>query len=412
MTRNLLFNTAFHKSALALLLATTSVGMMADAQATQKIMDANGAPACKSCHAGGAYTKAEGKAGLAAFLAAKTPTCVAPKVLQNNVCVTPVTIPTCTAPQVLQTNVCVTPAATPTCTAPQVLQNNVCVTPAATPTCTAPQVLQNNVCVTPATTACGTLTSQDGDESDENESEDNDHDSNGYKSDDDDRKSEKSLAKTLPTLSAPDQVSVHAGEPLTLAVTAFDCADRPITIVASPLPKGASIENSIDPELHMPKAVITWTPPVGAEGKKTLVLKAIANDSKTKKTTSAPQTVLIEVLPAVPAAITTPDNLVKKNTVASARFNAKTQKIEVSGQIAWEKASTKQNRLALIAAETAVVNDAANGAQLALAQVDKTGKWKATFASTEALAPCSVDVSFHGKTDVKGVKGIKRCNLK
>lgn len=74
------------------------------------------------------------------------PTCTAPKVLQNNLCVTPV--PTCTAPQVLQNNVCVTPV--PTCTAPQVLQNNVCVTPV--PTCTPPKVLQNNVCVTPAPT--------------------------------------------------------------------------------------------------------------------------------------------------------------------------------------------------------------------------------------------------------------------
>ncbi len=73
-----------------------------------------------------------------------TPTCTAPQVLQNNVCVTPT--PTCTAPQVLQNNVCVTP--TPTCTATQVLQNNVCVTP--TPICTAPQVLVDNVCVTPS----------------------------------------------------------------------------------------------------------------------------------------------------------------------------------------------------------------------------------------------------------------------
>lgn len=97
-------------------------------------------------------------------MAPAAPSCVAPQVLQNNVCVTPV--PTCTAPKVLQNNVCVTP--TPTCTAPQVLQNNVCVTPVPTctppkvlqnnvcvvpvPTCTAPQVLQNNVCVTPVPT--------------------------------------------------------------------------------------------------------------------------------------------------------------------------------------------------------------------------------------------------------------------
>lgn len=54
-------------------------------------------------------------------------------------------VPTCVAPQVLVNNACVTPV--PTCTAPQVLQNNVCVTPP--PTCVAPQVLRNGVCAAP-----------------------------------------------------------------------------------------------------------------------------------------------------------------------------------------------------------------------------------------------------------------------
>lgn len=112
-----------------------------DALATPAYMQQYGAPTCQSCHYDNSVSS--GKAGLAAYLASKIPTCSAPQVLQNNVCVTPV--PTCTAPQVLQNNVCVTPP--PTCIAPQVLQDNVCVTPI--PTCIAPQVLQNNVCVTP-----------------------------------------------------------------------------------------------------------------------------------------------------------------------------------------------------------------------------------------------------------------------
>lgn len=112
-----------------------------DALATPAYMQQYGAPTCQTCHYDNSVSS--GKAGLAAYLASKTPTCSAPQVLQNNVCVTPV--PTCTAPQVLQNNVCVTPP--PTCIAPQVLQDNVCVTPI--PTCIAPQALQNNVCVTP-----------------------------------------------------------------------------------------------------------------------------------------------------------------------------------------------------------------------------------------------------------------------
>ena len=105
----------------ALMLTIASAGMMTDAQATPAYMQYYRAPNCESCHANAAGPRA----GLAAYLASKTPTCTAPQVLQNNVCVTPV--PACSASQVLQNNICVTPV--PTCTAPQVLQNNICVTP-------------------------------------------------------------------------------------------------------------------------------------------------------------------------------------------------------------------------------------------------------------------------------------------
>ncbi len=115
-----------------------------DVCANPQIMIDNGAPECASCHTEGIFTKEAGQAGLAAYLASKTPTCTPPEVLQDNVCVLPPP-PTCNPPQVLQNNECVTPA--PTCTPPQVLQGNECVTPPLT--CTAPQELKNDICVTP-----------------------------------------------------------------------------------------------------------------------------------------------------------------------------------------------------------------------------------------------------------------------
>jgi hypothetical protein len=65
-------------------------GIMANAQATQQYMDAYQAPACTSCHTSGILNRSTGQAGLSAYLAAKTPTCTTPQVLQGNVCVTPV----------------------------------------------------------------------------------------------------------------------------------------------------------------------------------------------------------------------------------------------------------------------------------------------------------------------------------
>jgi hypothetical protein len=73
------------------------------------------------------------------------PTCTAPKVLQNGVCVTPQV--TCQSTEVLRDGVCV--ARTVSCVAPATLVNGSCVLPA--PTCTAPKVLQNGLCVAPVT---------------------------------------------------------------------------------------------------------------------------------------------------------------------------------------------------------------------------------------------------------------------
>jgi hypothetical protein len=195
-----------------------------------------------------------------------------------------------------------------------------------------------------------------------------------------------------------------------LAVTAFDCADRPIKIQADQLPKGAKIANSIDAELHMPKAVITWQSPVSAEARtEKVVLKAVASDSENGKVASSPQSVLIEVLPTAQSQGNVLEQLVKSNTVASARFNAKSQKLELSGQVSWHKKSRKDQRQALIANEAAVITDAATGSELGTATIGKNGKWKATIATTADAAPCSIDVAFNGKTGVKSVKGVKHC---
>lgn len=65
------------------------LGLVGNAQATQQYMDYYGAPACTSCHSSGILNKSTGQAGLTAYLATRKVSCVAPQVLQNNVCVTP-----------------------------------------------------------------------------------------------------------------------------------------------------------------------------------------------------------------------------------------------------------------------------------------------------------------------------------
>jgi hypothetical protein len=326
-----------------------------------------------------------------ACVAPTPPVCVAPQVLNaaKTACVAP-TPPVCVAPQVLNAakTACVAPT-TPICVAPKVLNaaKTACVSP--TPVCKAPQVLNaaKTACVTPAPTACGTT-----------EHDDDGHDDDGHQS------------SGLPTLTAPDKVSVHAGELLTLAVTAFDCADRSIEIQATGLPEGATIVNSIDPQLHMPKAVISWTPSVNADDDDVkIVLKAVATDVDNKKTTSAPKTVVIKVLPAVQAPAEDDDHVVKRHVVASAQYLEKSKKLGVAGQVVWEKDSTVQERKAITAAETAVITNAATGAELGTALVGADGKWRKVIAINPVSAPCSIDVSFHNKSGVKVVKGVSHC---
>jgi len=408
------------------------------AHATPDIMQANGAPACSSCHTQGKFTKAEGRAGLAAYLAAQTPICTPPQVLQGNVCVTPPP-PTCIAPQVLQGNVCVTPPPPtciapqvlqgdvcvtpppPTCIAPQVLQGDVCVTPPPPsciapqvlqgdvcvtpppPTCIAPQVLQGNVCVTPAPTSCSDVDDLD-DEHGQEPDDDRDHDGNDEQ-DDDSEKSKK--AKIIPTLSAPDHVSVHAGEALTLAVTAFDCASRPLTIIAKHLPYGAVLENTVDPQLHMNKGVITWTPDAGSRAQTIEIeLKVVADDGTGKPVASDEQGVVINVLPATPAQPLAQNGPVKSNTVVSAGYRSKSQKLTVAGQLLWNGSSNKGDRLAFIKNQTAVISDAVSGVQLGTAAIKRNGKWKTSIKIDANSAPCSVDVEVGGVRATQPVKGV------
>jgi cyclophilin family peptidyl-prolyl cis-trans isomerase len=109
MTKKLFPQIPIKSSPFILILIIMSSRTMTDAQATPAYMSYYNAPGCVSCHTGGAYyTKSEGQAGLAAYLASNTPTCTAPQVLQNNICVT-IPTTTCTPPLVLQNNVCAIP---------------------------------------------------------------------------------------------------------------------------------------------------------------------------------------------------------------------------------------------------------------------------------------------------------------
>jgi len=372
------------KPLLSLLVIAFAVLAANVAHATPAIMQANNAPACSSCHTQGKFTKAEGQAGLAAYLAALTPICTSPQVLQGNVCVTPPLLP-------------------PTCTAPQVLQGDVCVTPPPPPTCIAPQVLQGNVCVTPAPTSCSDVDDLD-DEHGQELDDDRDHDGND-ESDDDSEKSKK--AKIIPTLSAPDHVSVHAGETLTLAVTAFDCASRPLTIIAKHLPYGAALENTVDPQLHMSKGVITWTPDAGSRAQTVEIeLKVVADDGAGKPVASDERGVVINVLPATPAQPLAQNGPVKSNTVVSAGYRSKSQKLTVAGQLLWNRSSNKGDRLAFIKNQNAVISDAASGVQLGTAAIKRDGKWKTAITIDANSAPCSVDVAVGGVRATQPVKGV------
>jgi hypothetical protein len=227
-----------------------------------------------------------------------------------------------------------------------------------------------------------------------------------------DNENENESSAIVPTISAPNKVSIHAGETLHVAFTASDCADRPIRIVAATtLPKGAVIVNSFDTELHKAKAVVTWVVPTNTRAQTlAITLKAAVTESSNHTIFSAPQSVSVKVLAPVQSSIPVSGSIVVSNTITSARFNAKTHKLEVSGQVLWAANSTSVQRQAILRAESALVDNAANHAYLGTASVALNGTWAASIAVNASSAPCSVDVTFNGKTGVKAVAGVRSCD--
>jgi len=353
MNSNPNFKTSARRLVPAFIFLLSMMCLITDAQATSSILSANnvnGATDCSSCHAG-AQNSSTGRVGMAKL-------CVAAGKTFN-----------------LSTLSCITAPVGPT-----VSCNSPLVRDAAT-----------NTCVNPTSTvssgSCNKALSNDDDE--------------------DDDEHVPAPVEIVPTLSAPNKVSINAGGTLKVAFTALDCSGRQLSIVPVKLPTGATIVNSIDTELHLAKAIVTWTVPATTKPQKlSITLKAIATESTNKTASSAPQTVLVKVLPAVQSKFNVSDALVDANVLASASFNAATKKLDVSGQVIWSKTSTAQQRQAILK-ETAMITDSTNGAYLGTAIVNINGNWKAPVAI--AFGTCSVNVTFHGKTDVRDVTGVKNC---
>jgi hypothetical protein len=248
MTKRPFFIKTIHNPISALILTMgMAFGVMSGAQATGSIASANGTGNCADCHAGGNTNKTTGRAGISAFCKSKYPGGTG--AYSSSFVCTAVAAPTPT-PTPKPTSV---PTPAPT-SVPTPVPTSV---PTPTPT--------------PVPTACSTT------------GDDDEHDS-----------------KVAPTLTAPSKVSVNAGEKLTLAVTAFDCADREITIKATKgLPRGAKIVNSFDAQLQMAKAVITWTPSANAKGQTiNVTLVAVVRSDRGKTVSSPSKTVSIQVLRA------------------------------------------------------------------------------------------------------------------
>ncbi|MGR8929143.1 MAG: hypothetical protein ACU836_00780 [Gammaproteobacteria bacterium] len=218
--------------------------------------------------------------------------------------------------------------------------------------------------------------------------------------------------QSRPRLTGPSAVTTHAGEELVFAVTATDCAERTITIEAEGLPEGATIDSSIDPLLHLPKAVITWTPPMDSEGARIkIVLKAIAHDPDTgESVASKPKNVVIRVLPAMQMEDDDLDTAVKDNIVGIAHYSTRSNSLHVYGQVIWNKAMSEEERDYLVRSEdTATISDANTGAILGEAEVRSSGKWRAVLPMGRAIPPCAIDVTYHGKAGSKTVKGASDC---
>jgi hypothetical protein len=161
----------------------------------------------------------------------------------------------------------------------------------------------------------------------------------------------------------------------------------------------------------MAKAVVSWAVPLNTRAQTlAITLKAAVTDSPNHVIYSAPRSVSVKVLAPVQSPIPVSGAIVLSNTIISARFNAVTHKLEVSGQVLWVANSTLAQRQSIVSAETAVVDNAVSHAFLGTAVVAaQNGAWAAAIPMNVSSAPCSVDVSFHGKTGVKSVSGVSSC---
>lgn len=223
----------------------------------------------------------------------------------------------------------------------------------------------------------------------------------GYSDDEND--DYKGKTSTKPKVTAPKKVSVRSGSTVKVDVVGSNSTDSNVSIKATKLPAGATIVNTYDASLQLPKAVVTYTPPVNTTGNTSIVVKAVDSESGVA---SAPQSIAVEVLPAQTPAVPA-DEAVKSNAIASAKFSAKTKALAVSGVVAWNSATTKAERKTLVSAESVVITDATTNAKLGSATVGVDGKWKTTIATDGANVPSSIDATFHSVSGLKSVSKTK-----
>lgn len=349
----------------AAFLTVASLAVSTNASATANIMAQNGAPACSSCHTGGAFTKSEGKAGLAAFLAAKAP--------KPPVVVTP--------PVVVKPPVVVTP---PVVVQPPVVKPPVVIPPIANPPVVTPLIPK------PTTAVSCNKAAKD--------YEREDHDDNDHDDDHDKGKSATGL-----TISAPGTKTIHAGQTLKLGVTAS--GDNRKIAMGVNLPAGAKFAESYNGTLQTQQGVVSWKVPKTASGK-TVKIKFCAethsNDKHGKRqdVRFVSRDVSVKVLPklkTVPAAQTAADPV-----IASATYSASLHQLVVSGQIKWPAKSTPAERQASIVTPVQLSN-ANNAALLGTAHVQSNGDWSVSIPLSSVI-PSDIDATFQGAVATKLVK--------
>lgn len=159
-----------------------------------------------------------------------------------------------------------------------------------------------------------------------------------------------------------------------------------------------------------------------------VVLRAYAKDAENKEhgehgehgehedaVVSKAKKVVINVLPALSpgsqeSISEDSESVVSGSMVGNARYSSGANKLFVTGQVLWNKSSSSDERKALLESEnTAVITDANSGVVLGEVQVKQNGKWHAVLPIGNAMPPCAIDVTFHGKSGAKTVKGVQGC---